>query len=82
MTSQSNPANLPPQLRELAAKAPHLPEALRDALRSSLSDAPSDATPEHVLAATFGRLGYLPEESKQTAAKILGTAPDERGLVA
>ncbi len=81
MTSQPSLATLPPQLRELAAKAPHLPDALRDALRSSLSDARSDATPEHVLAETFGRLGYLPEESKQTAAKILATASYERDLV-
>lgn len=82
MINQPNPADLPPQLRELAAKALHLPEALRDALHSSLNDAPPYATPEHVLSETFGRLGYLPEESKQTAAKILGTAPHEPDLIA
>ena len=82
MPNRPNPADLPPQLRDLAAKALHLPEALRDALHASLKDAPRGATPEHVLAETFGRLGYLPEESIQTAAKILGTAPHEPGLVA
>jgi hypothetical protein len=65
--------DLSPGLRDLSAKAPYLPEALRDALQASLLIAPRDATPEHVLAETFGRLGYLPEEAKQTASKILAT---------
>lgn len=75
MKAQPDPADLPPQLRELAAKAPNLPEALRDGLQATLIDAAPDASPEHVLAETFGRLGYLPEEAKQAAARILASPP-------
>ncbi len=67
--------DLPPQLRGLAAKAPDLPEALGGALQISLLAASSNATPEQVLAETFGRLGYLPEEAKQTALKLLADPP-------
>jgi hypothetical protein len=66
--------DLPPQLRDLSAKAQFLPDTLRDALRVTLSTAPSRATPEQVLADTFARLGYLPDEAKQTALKILAEA--------
>ncbi len=71
MKAQPNPADLPPQLRALAAKAVNLPEALRDGLQTSLIDAARDASPELVLAETFGRLGYLPEEAQRAAEKIL-----------
>lgn len=69
--------DLPPQLRDLSAKAQFLPDTLRGALRVTLSTASSDATPEQVLADTFARLGYLPDEAKQTALKILADAPDK-----
>jgi hypothetical protein len=75
MTPQPNRADLPPQLRELSAEAQDLPDAVRDALQSTLSVAPHDATPEQVLADTFARLGYLPEEAKQATLKILRGAP-------
>jgi hypothetical protein len=68
---------LPPQLRDLSSKAQFLPEALRDALQVTLSVAPSDATPEQVLVDTFARLGYLPDEAKQSALKILAEAEDK-----
>ncbi len=71
MTNRPYPADLPPQLRALAANAPHLTEALRDGLQATLADAAPDASPQHVLAETFARLGYLPEEANQAAAKIL-----------
>jgi hypothetical protein len=69
--------DLPPQLRDLSAKAQFLPDTLRGALRVTLSTASPDATPEQVLADTFARLGYLPDEAKQTALKILADAPDK-----
>jgi hypothetical protein len=75
MITRSMDADLSPGLRDLSAKAPYLSEALRDALQASLLIAPRDATPEQVLAETFARLGYLPKEAKQTASKILATAP-------
>jgi hypothetical protein len=71
MITRPRDADLSPGLRDLSAKAPFLSEALRDALQASLLIAPRGATPEHVLAETFARLGYLPEEAKQTASKIL-----------
>ena len=75
MKAQPNPTELPPQLRELAAKALHLPEALRDGLHATLIEAAPDASPDHVLAETFGRLGYLPQEASRAAAKILASPP-------
>lgn len=71
MTAQPIDPALPPQLRDLYAKAQDLPEAIRGALQTTLADAPPDATPEQVLADTFARLGYLPEEATQAAAKLL-----------
>ena len=52
-------------------------EALRDALQVTLSVAPSDATPEQALVDTFARPGYLPDEAKQSALKILAEAEDK-----
>jgi hypothetical protein len=75
MTAPPTHADLPPQLRGLFAESQDLPEAVRDALQSTLSIAPHDATPEQVLADTFARLGYLPEEAKQATLKILRRAP-------
>jgi hypothetical protein len=69
--------DLPPQLRDLSSKAQFLPEALQDALQVTLSVAPSDATPEQVLVDTSARLGYLPDEAKQSALKILAEAKDK-----
>jgi Holliday junction resolvasome RuvABC DNA-binding subunit len=71
MTARPIFADLPPQLCDLSAKAEDLPEAIRDALQATLSVAASDATPEQVLADTFARLGYLPEEAKQATRKLL-----------
>ncbi len=47
------------------------PEAVRGALQVTLADASPDASPEEVLADTFARLGYLPDEAKQAARKLL-----------
>jgi hypothetical protein len=69
--------DLPPQLRDLSSKARFLSEALRDALQVTLSVASPDATPEQVLVDTFARLGYLPDEAKQSALKILAEAKDK-----
>jgi hypothetical protein len=41
-------------------------------LRATLSVAAIDATPVQVLADTFARLGYLPEEAKQAMRRLLG----------
>jgi hypothetical protein len=71
MITQPSQENLPPQLRGLSAKAEGLTDAVRDALQATLSVAANDATPEQVLADTFGRLGYLPEEAKQATLKLL-----------
>ncbi|WP_428483127.1 hypothetical protein [Rhodopila sp.] len=68
-------ADLPHQLRALSAMTPELPDAVRDALQAILSTAPADATPEQVLADTFARLGYLPEEAEQATRKILAMTP-------
>jgi hypothetical protein len=46
-------------------------------LQVTLSVAPSDATPEQVLADAFARLGYLPDEAKQAGLKILAKAEDK-----
>jgi len=67
---------LPSQLRGLEAQAPYLPEAVRDALQATLSTAADDATPEAVLINTFGRLGYLPGETKQAMLKVLAMEAD------
>jgi hypothetical protein len=75
MIAQPIRANVPPQLRDLCAKAEALPEAVRDALQATLSVAAADATPEHVLADTFARLGYLPEEATQATLKVLAFKP-------
>jgi hypothetical protein len=69
--------DLPPQLRDLSSKAQFLSEALRRALQVTLSVAPSDATPEQVLADAFASLGYLPDEAKQAGLKILAKAEDK-----
>jgi hypothetical protein len=45
--------------------------------RSCLSVAPSDATPEQVIADAFASLGYLPDEAKQAGLKILAKAEDK-----
>jgi hypothetical protein len=68
--------DLPPQLRDLSSKAQFLSEALRCALQVTLSTAPSDSTPDQVLADAFARLGYLPDEAKQAGLKILAKAED------
>jgi hypothetical protein len=71
MIARSIHAELPPQLRDLSAKAEDLTDPVRGALQASLSIAASDATPEQVLADTFGRLGYLPEEAAHATLKLL-----------
>jgi hypothetical protein len=71
MTARPIEPRLPPQLRDLSATAPYLPEALRDALQATLSVAPDDSTPEQVLSDTFARLGYLPDEATQATRKLL-----------
>ena len=71
MIAQSTSADLPPRLRALSARAQDLPDAVRDALQATLSVAVPDATPEQVLADTFARLGYLPEEATRATRKIL-----------
>ena len=71
MTGRPIELDLPPQLRDLSAAAPDLPEALRDALQATLSVAAFDATPEQVLSDTFARLGYLPDEATQATRKLL-----------
>jgi hypothetical protein len=75
MIAQPTRANVPPQLRDLCATADVLPEAVRDALQATLSVAHRNATPEHVLADTFARLGYLPEETRQATLKVLAFKP-------
>ncbi|MEA2788474.1 MAG: hypothetical protein QOG73_880 [Acetobacteraceae bacterium] len=72
MITQPSHVNLPRQLRDLFAKVDDLPDAIRDALRATLSVAAIDATPVQVLADTFARLGYLPEEAKQAMRRLLG----------
>lgn len=71
MIAQPCLANMPPQLRTLSAKAEDLPAAVRDALQATLSVASRHATPEQVLADTFGRLGYLPDEARRATLKLL-----------
>jgi hypothetical protein len=46
-------------------------------LQVTLSVAPSDATPEQVLADAFASLGYLPDEAKQAGLKLLAKAEDK-----
>ena len=48
-----------------------VPAAVRDALQATLSVASRHATPEQVLADTFGRLGYLPDEARRATLKLL-----------
>jgi hypothetical protein len=71
MPAHSNHADLPPQLRALSARANFLDYTVRDALLATLSVASRHATPEQVLADTFGRLGYLPGEAKLATTKVL-----------
>jgi hypothetical protein len=71
MTAMPTDADPPPRLRALSARAQDLPDAVRDALLATLAVADHDTTPEQVLADTFGRLGYLPEEAKQATLKVL-----------
>ena len=75
MVTRLTKANLPPQLRGIWAQAQYLPDAVRGSLTVTLFSAPDDATPEKVLADTFARLGYLPDEAKQAALKILPKKP-------
>jgi hypothetical protein len=74
MTAQLPRTNLPPQLRDLFARAQDLPDAVRDVLEATLSDAADDATPEQVVTDAFARLGYLPEEARQARLKLLPAA--------
>ena len=71
MIAQPTRADLPPRLQALSARAEDLPDAVRDSLQATLSVAVHDATPEQVLADTFARLGYLPEEAKRATRKLL-----------
>ncbi len=71
MNAQPARADLSPQLRELFAKSQTLPDAVRDALEATLSIALPNATSERVLADTFARLGYLPEEAKLATLRVL-----------
>ncbi len=71
MTTRPIDATLPPHLRDLSARSQDLPEALRAALQATLADASPNASPQHVLADTFARLGYLPEEATQASEKLL-----------
>ena len=71
MTAQSTRADLPPPLRALSARAQDLTGPVRDALQATLSVSEHNATPEQVLADTFARLGYLPEEAKRAIRKVL-----------
>nr|WP_294516917.1 hypothetical protein [uncultured Rhodopila sp.] len=71
MTVITKPADLPPQLRALSARAQVLDNSVRDALLATLSVATRNATPEQVLTDTFGRLGYLPGEAKLATRKVL-----------
>jgi hypothetical protein len=71
MIAQPTRADLPPQLRDLSSKAEDQHDAVRDALQATLSVAAHNATPEQVLADTFARLGYLPEEAKHATLKLL-----------
>jgi len=75
MVTRITSANLPSQLRSIWAQAQYLPDSLRGALTVTLFSAPDDATPEKVLTDTFARLGYLPDEAKQAALKILPKKP-------
>lgn len=76
MTAQRTDADLPAQLRPLFARSQDQPEAIREALQAALLVAAPDATPEQVLLDTFGQLGYLPDETKQEATKLLQTPSD------
>jgi hypothetical protein len=71
MVAPPSRTNVPPQLHDLSLKAEELPDAVRDALQATLSAAAVDATQEQVLADTFARLGYLPEEARQATLKLL-----------
>jgi hypothetical protein len=71
MNAQSTRADLPPQLRALSARAQDLTDTVRDALEATLSVSKHNASPEQVLADTFARLGYLPEEAKRATRKVL-----------
>lgn len=75
MVTRLTGADLPLQLRDIWAQAQYLPDAMRGALTVTLFSAPDDATPEKVLTDTFGRLGYLPDEAKQAALRILPKKP-------
>jgi len=71
MVTRLTSANLPSQLRGIWAQAQYLPDAMRGALTVTVFSAPDDATPEKVMIDTFTRLGYLPDEAKQVALRIL-----------
>ena len=77
MVTRLASANLPPQLRNLWAQAQYLPDAVQGSLTVMLFSAPNDATPEKVLADTFARMGYLPDEAKQATLKVLPKKPLE-----
>ena len=74
MTAQQPRADLPPQLRDLSARAQDLPDAERNVLEATLSDAADDATPEQVVTDALAQLGYLPEEARQARLKLLSAA--------
>ena len=71
MIARPSRTHVPPQLHDLSLKAEELPEVVRGALQATLSVAAVDATEERILADTFARLGYLPEEAKQATLKLL-----------
>jgi non-ribosomal peptide synthetase component F len=71
MIARPSRTNVPPQLHDLALKAEELPDVLRGGLQATLSVAAVDATQEQVLADTFARLGYLPEEARRATLKLL-----------
>ena len=71
MIAQPTRADLPPRLQALSTRAQDLPDSVRDSLQATLSVAVHDTTPEQVLADTFARLGYLPEEAKRATRKLL-----------
>lgn len=71
MVNRVTSAYLPQQLRDIWAQAQYLPDAVRGALTVTLFSAADNATPEKVLSDTFARLGYLPDEAKQAALRLL-----------
>jgi hypothetical protein len=71
MTAVAHHHDLPPHLHALYLRAKDLQDVVRDALLATLSVTPHHATPEQVLAHTFGRLGYLPDAAKAATRTVL-----------